>query len=173
MLRRCTLFIALFFIAQISGASLVVWLDNNPVGIAPAFFIEKIQHSIRALTIALPVLAATGLIATVVSAILERRERLRFNLLLAASLCALTGAVLTAVGNVPLNERILTWSSASPPANWPELVTSWRKFHLARTILTTSSLVLLILAALLRRETPESLSPELGVGARGAPSPGA
>jgi len=154
MLRRCALFTALFFIAQISGASLVVWLDNNPVGIAPAFFIEKIQHSIRALTIALPALAATGLMATVVSTFLERRERVRFNLLVAASLCALTGAVLTAVGNVPLNERILTWSSASPPANWPELVATWRQFHLARTLLTTGSLVLLILAVLCSERRP-------------------
>ncbi len=165
MLRGCTLFTALFFIALISGASLVVWLDNNPAGIAPAFFIEKIQHSIRALTIALPALAATGLIATVVSAVLERRERPRFYLLLAASVCAVTGAVLTAIGNVPLNESILTWSPASPPANWPEIVASWRQFHLARTLLTTASLVLLILAVLFRRETSESRSTELRVGA--------
>ena len=152
MARRFVLGVALFFIAQISGASIVVWLDNNPAGVLPSFFIQKIQHSIRILTVPLPALAVVGLSFTVASTIQARRERLRFYLLMAASACVIAGAVTTGLGNVPINEQILTWSSASPPSNWAEVIAEWRLLHLARTILTMTGLCFLLLAVLERRD---------------------
>lgn len=152
MARRVALFAALFFIAQISGASIAVWLDNNPAGLAPAFFIEKIQHSIRVLTFPLPVLAIAGVLSTVAATLLARRQHQRTSLLVAASVCVIAGFVSTAVGNVPLNQAILTWSSAAPPVNWMDVIEKWRWLHLLRTVLTMAGLCFLILAVQDRRE---------------------
>ncbi len=152
MARRVVLGAALFFIAQISGASIVVWLDNSPAGLPPAFFIEKIQHSIRSLTVALPALAVVGLLFTLTAAVQARRERRRFFLLLVASACVIAGAITTGLGNVPINEHILTWSSASPPAHVAEVIGKWRLYHLVRSVLTMAGLCFLILATLDRRD---------------------
>ena len=158
MARRFVLGVALFFMAQISGASIVVWLDNNPAGLSPGFFIEKIQHSIRVLTVPLPALAAVGLLFTLAATIQARRERLRFYLLIAASACVIAGAVSTGLGSVPINEQILTWSSASPPSNWAEVIEKWRLFHLVRTVLTMTGLCFLILAVLERSDAAAQLA---------------
>lgn len=152
MAQRFILGVALFFMAQISGASIVVWLDNDPAGLLPGFFIEKIQHSIRVLTVPLPALAAVGLLFTLAATIQARRDRRRFYLLVAASLCVIAGAASTALGNVPINEQILTWSSASPPSNWTEVIEQWRLFHFVRTVLTMTGLCFLLVAVLARQD---------------------
>ncbi len=152
MTRRLVPFAALFFVAQISGASLVVWLDNDPAGMSQGFFVEKIQHSIRSLTVLLPALAAVGLLFTIGYAVQSRHLRPRLVLLIVASACLLAGAASTALGNVPINASILTWNSASPPSNWTEIIQTWRMLHLVRTLLTMAGLCFLILAGLVRHD---------------------
>jgi len=51
-----------------------------------------------------------------------------------------TGLVLTAavalisgLRNVPMNQQVLSWDPASPPANWNRLRTSWGKWNTVRT----------------------------------------
>lgn len=91
-----------------------------------------------------------GLLFTLAATIQARRERRRFYLLVAASVCVFAGAVSTALGNVPINEQILTWSSASPPSNWTGVIEQWRLFHLVRTVLTMTGLCFLLVAVLER-----------------------
>ncbi len=146
------MFLALFFVALISGASFAVWLDNNAAGMSPAFYVEKMQHSIRVLTVPLPAVAMLGVFFTVVATFLARRDRVGFYLLIAASICVIAGALITVFGNVPINNQIVTWSINSPPSNWIELREQWWQFHAVRTILTMAGLSCIILAALVRRD---------------------
>ena len=152
MTRNVLLFLAVFFVALLSGASFAVGLDNNFAGMSPTFFVEKMQHSIRMLTVPLPAVAILGVFFTVASAIFARRDRLMFYSLTAASICVIAGAMITVFGNVPINNQIVTWSVNAPPSNWTELGEKWRLFHTIRTILTTAGLSFLILATLVRRD---------------------
>ena len=152
MIRGFVRFLALFFVALISGASLAVWLDNNSTGMSPAFFVEKMQHSIRVLTVPLPVMAILGLLFTVASTIYARRDRLSFYLLLAACICLIAGVLTTVLGNIPINKQILTWSINAPPSNWTDLREKWWLLHGVRTVLTMAGMTFLFSAVLFRRD---------------------
>lgn len=153
MVRNIFLFFALFFSALISGASFAVWLDSNSTGMSPAFFVEKMQHSIRVLTVPLPAVAILGVLFTIASTIFARRDRPGFYILIAASICFTAGALVTVFGNVPINNQIITWQINSPPSNLTEISEKWMELHILRTILTIAGLSFIIFATLVRRQT--------------------
>ena len=152
MTRDFVRFLALFFVALISGASLAVWLDSSFAGMSSTFFVEKMQHSIRVLTVPLPVIATLGLLFTGASTIYARHDRLSFYLLLAACACLIAGVLTTVFGNVPINKQILTWSINAPPSNWTDLSEKWWLLHTVRTVLTVSGMSFLFSALLVRRD---------------------
>ena len=151
MVRRLVLFGALFFVALVGGAAFTIWIDYDPAGMSPAFYTEKMQHAIRVFTVPLPAVVALGVLFTIVSTFLARRERPEFYLLLAASICILSVALITAFGNIPINNQIKMWNISSPPSNWQDLAQRWWQFQTVRTIAALSGLGLLIIAALTRR----------------------
>jgi uncharacterized membrane protein len=153
MARRIVLFLALFFVALTSGAAFAIWLETNPSGLSPIFYAEKMKHAIRVFTIPLNTVAILGVLFTVASTFLARRDRSSFYLLIAASICLIAGTLITAFGNVPIINQIMTWSSNSPPSNWMEVGEKWSRFQSVRTILQTAALVLVILSTLFRRDT--------------------
>jgi hypothetical protein len=116
--RKFVLFAALFSVALVTGAAFAIWFDYNPTGMSPAFYTEKMQHAIRVFTIPLPTVVMLGLFFTIVSTFLARRDRPDFYLLIVASICIIAAALITAFGNIPINNQIMTWSINSPPSNW-------------------------------------------------------
>jgi len=151
MPRRIILFAALFFVALVAGAAFSIWIDYNPAGMSPAFYVEKMQHAIRVFTVPLPTVVILGVFFTIASAFLARREQPDFYLLIAASVCVMAVALITAFGNIPINNQIKTWIINSPPPNWTELSQKWWWFQSLRTISAIGGLSFLILAALVRR----------------------
>jgi uncharacterized membrane protein len=150
--QRIVLFSALLFVALGAGAAFAVWLDYNPADMSPTFYVEKMQHAIRVFTVPLPTVVISGVFFTIVSTWLARRERLSLYLLLAASLCVIAVALITAFGNVPINNQIMTWSINSPPSNWTDLSEKWWRFQIERTIVQIIGLSFLILAALVHHD---------------------
>jgi len=151
MTRKLVLFGALFFVALVAGAAFAILIDYNPAGMSPAFYTEKMQHAIRVFTIPLPTVVILGMLFTIVSTILARRERLEFYLLIAASVCIIAVALITAFGNIPINNQIREWNVTSPPSNWRDLAQKWWWFQTVRTIAAIGGLSLLIIPALARR----------------------
>src|SRR2546423_11727881 len=118
MVRKSVLFAALFFVALVAGAAFAIWIDYNPAGMSPAFYTEKMQHAIRVFTVPLPTVVILGVFFTIVSTVLARRERPEFHLLIVASICIVAVALITAFGNIPINNQIKMWNVGSPPSNW-------------------------------------------------------
>lgn len=147
MARRIALFASLFFVGLTSGGAFVVYLVYNPASMAPAFYVETMQHAIRLLT-PLAVVLNLGLFCTTASAVLAHRNRLSFYLLIAASICLIAAVLVTVLGNWPINNQIITWDSNSPPSNWTELRDEWWRFHIARAVLVITGLSCVVLAAL-------------------------
>jgi uncharacterized membrane protein len=152
MARRIVLFLALFFVALTSGAAFAIWLDTNPSGVSPIFYAEKMQHAIRVFTVPLNTVAILGVILTIASTFLARRDRFTFYLLIAASICLIAASLITAFGNVPIINQIMTWSSNSPQSNWMSVGEKWSRFQTVRTILQTAALAFVILSTLLHRD---------------------
>ena|SRR5437879_4188839 len=151
MARRIVLFAALFFVALASGGAFVVYLAYNPAGMSAVFYIETMQHAIRVM-LPLAVVLNLGLLFTIVSAVLARRDRLSLYLLIAASICIIVAVLVTVFGNWPINNQIITWSINSPPSNWTELRDEWWRFHVARAVIGITGLSFLILSTLVRRD---------------------
>ena len=105
MTRGIVLFTALFFTALVAGGAFVIWIDYNPTGMSATFYVEKMQHAIRAFTTPLPTIVILSVLSTAASAFLARRERPGFYLPVAASLCTLAVALITAFGNIPINNQ--------------------------------------------------------------------
>ena len=152
MTRRIVLFGALLFAGLIAGGQYVVWWDYNPAGMSAAFYTEKMQHAIRVIGLPLfSVQIATALL-TMSSAFFARRDRPALYFLLAASVCCITGVLLTFFGNIPILNQIATWKIASPPTDWKEIAEKWWLIHTVRFSIQTIALCLLILTALDRRK---------------------
>jgi hypothetical protein len=152
MARKFVLFLALFFLALTSGAAFVIWLDFNPSGMSPIFYAEKWQHAIRIFTVPLNTVAILGVLFTIASTFLARRDHFSFYLLTAASICVIAATLITVFGNVPIINEIKTWNANSPPSNWVEVAEKWQRFQTVRTILQTAALAFVILSTLFRRD---------------------
>jgi len=152
MARRIVLFASLFFVALASGGAFVVYLAYNPANMSQAFYVETMQHAIHVM-LPLAVVLNLGLFFTIVSAVLARRDRLSFYLLIAASICIIAAVLVTIFGNWPINNQIITWAINSPPPDWTELRDEWWRFHVARAVMLIAALSFLRLRALLRRGT--------------------
>ena len=121
MVRTLVLFGALFFVALVAGAAFAIWIDYDPTGMSPAFYTEKMQHAIRVFTVPLPTVVMLGVLFTIGSTVLARRERPDLYLLIAASICIVAVALITAFGNIPINNQIRMWNVSAPPPNWRDL----------------------------------------------------
>jgi energy-coupling factor transporter transmembrane protein EcfT len=152
MIRRVVLFAALFFAALVAGAAFAIWIDYNPAGMSPAFYTEKMQHAIRVFTVPLPSVVILGVLFTIVSTFLARQERLNFCLLIGASVCIVAVALITAWGNIPINNQIKTWSINAPPPDWAELAHKWWWFQTLRMLSAIGGLSLLTVTALAHRK---------------------
>ena len=150
-MRNLALFAALFFTGLVAGTAFVIWVEYNPSGMTGSFYAGAMQHAILVFTTPLPIIVALSVVFTALSAFLGRRERSVFVLLLVASVCTLAVALITAFGNIPLNNQIKTWDVSSPPQNWPELATRWWQFQTARATAAIVGFSCLILTAIRSR----------------------
>lgn len=158
MARKLVLFASLFFVALASGGAFVVSLAYNPATMAPAFYVQSMQHAIRVM-LPLAVAMNLGLVFTAVSAMLARRDRGSLYLLGAASTFIVGAVLVTVFGNWPINEQIIKWDVASPPSNWMDLRDAWWRYHLARFGMGLAALTAAILAGLRSADTAKQGGP--------------
>lgn len=153
MAQKIVLFGSLFFIGLTAGAAYVVWFDYNPAGMSSTFYVQHMQHAIRALTIPLPTIVLLGLLFTAVAAFQARKEPAVFYLLVMATACVLMVGLITRFGNIPINNQILTWNIDAPPGGWSEVAEKWWRFQTARLVLQASALCLVSSAVLIRKSS--------------------
>ncbi len=71
--------------------------------------------------------------------------------LIAASICAIVFVgVITRAVNVPLNNLLMTWNAASPPANLKDLWAPWERIDAIRTVAAIGAFVMQTVALCLR-----------------------
>lgn len=134
MTRKLVIFAAVLFNGLVAGAAFAIWIDYNPSGMSPSFYTQKMQHAIQVFTIPLPTVVLLAVLFTILSTVLARHNRSELLLLGVASICIIAVAVITALGNIPINNQIKTWNVSSPPLNWSDLAQRWWHFQTGRTL---------------------------------------
>ena len=147
-------FMSLLLVGLVAGATLCVLLVERSLPDSASFYVLYKQRMIQALTIPLPLLAVLGLVAVLVDAYGLWREpsgsRLCLGLALGAVAMIATGGLLTKLGHFPINDQIMTWDPAAPPATWTAVQAKWAGLHLMRTLASTAAFALVIASNLLR-----------------------
>jgi uncharacterized membrane protein len=89
----------------------------------------------------MPVLMLGGVGASVTWTILlrSRWSTAEFWLVASAALAMVCAAVLTRAVNIPINNQLMTWSAAAPPADLAELWRPWETVHSIRTVLAVAA----------------------------------
>ena len=133
--------------ALVAGGMFVIWVGYDPATLSPSTYVEQQQNAIRALNELMPILGGATILLTLLAAGLQRNDRKAFVLLMVASAFLILSGLLTHFGNQPINDLVMTWEIARPPANWTELREQWWGFHRLRTFCGLIALVLITWAS--------------------------
>jgi uncharacterized membrane protein len=69
-----------------------------------------------------------------------------FWLVAGAALAMVCAAALTRAINIPINNKLMTWSIAAPPADLAELWAPWERVHSIRTVLAMAAFLCEVVA---------------------------
>lgn len=138
----CTGLAAGIFLGHRVGVSLAV------PQLTPSTFIQLQQIIHIHFARMMPILMVGAVGASIIWAIRLRAHwrASEFWLVSAASLGMVCAFVLTLAVNIPINERLMTWSIEAPPGNLRELWRPWERIHSIRTVLAIAAFAFQVLA---------------------------
>lgn len=144
MTKRLIRFFNVVMVALVAGSIFGIWLGYNPKDLSAPTFIEQQQSAITDLNTLMPVLGLITILLTFASAILHKKEKRVFAILLMAALCLIISGLTTRFGNQPINSIVMTWDMNTPPDNWMELRDQWWTFHKIRTFSALIAVCLIV-----------------------------
>ena len=144
MTKRLIRFFNVVMVALVAGSIFGIWLGYNPKDLSAPTFIEQQQSAITDLNTLMPILGLSTILLTFASAILHKKEKRVFAILLMAALCLIISGLTTRFGNQPINSIVMTWDMNTPPDNWMELRDQWWTYHKIRTFSSLIALGLIV-----------------------------
>ena len=144
MTKQIIRFFNVVMVALITGTIFGIWLGYNPKDLSAPTFIEQQQSAIVALNTLMPILGLITILLTLTSAILQRKEKRVFTILLIAAFFLILSGITTRFGNQPINSIVMTWDMNTPPNNWVELRDQWWTYHKIRTFTALIALCLIV-----------------------------
>ncbi len=144
MAKRLIRFFNVVMVSLVAGSIFGIWLGYNPKDLSAPTFIEQQQSAITDLNTLMPILGLITILLTFASAILHKKEKRVFAILLMAALCLIISGLTTRFGNQPINSIVMTWDMNTPPDNWMELRDQWWTYHKIRTFSALIALCLIV-----------------------------
>ena len=144
-------FVNLLLAALVAGILVAVWLLERALHeLSGATYTAVHQPMARTFGTAMPLLvipaAASGL---AVLLLLARAARTRAGAAVACGvLCSVVVALVSALGDVPINRAVLGWSIQAPPADWAQIRDRWVAWHGLRTACAIAALCCYLVGAL-------------------------
>jgi uncharacterized membrane protein len=135
-------FINILIAALLAGVSFGIWIGFNPMDLSPSTYLEQQQNMLAALKALMISLVVIATIITLVSAFLQKNNKPVFIALLIAAAFFIACILITRFENKPIDDMVMTWTSASLPANWTELRDQWWVWHIMRTLAELAALLL-------------------------------
>ena len=109
----------------IAGTIFGIWIGYNSQNLSSPTYIEHQQSVIKALNTLMPILGLITIVLTVISAFLQKDNKIIFISLLVATVLSIISGLVTRFGNQPTNGIIMSWNKADVPSNWTELRDKW------------------------------------------------
>jgi uncharacterized membrane protein len=144
--------------AILAGIMLALWAGHNPADLPYWVYLQRQQATIRTLNTPMPLLGAATILVTLVSAYLRRTQRMACGALVVAALLLVGAGLITRLANQPINAIVMTWLPSQPPADWEQLRDQWWRWHILRTLLGCTALVLLLAGNLSRPPAEKQVS---------------
>ena len=141
-------FINVILAALLAGVSFGIWMGFNPVNLSAATYIEQQQNTIRSLSTLMTSLVVIATVITVILAFLQRKNKVTFVTLLIAAIFYLACILISALGNRPIDDLVLSWSYQNFPTNWTAARDQWWSMHILRTISELIALFLVVGASI-------------------------
>ncbi|MEV4329473.1 DUF1772 domain-containing protein [Streptomyces sp. NPDC049597] len=113
---------------------------------------RRVNETVPRAVFLLVFVAIVALPAAALAVPVDGRTATERWLIVAGLVCAVLNHLVTAVGNIPLNNALAASENATPPVPDSRVRAAfearWNRLHLARTLLTLAAFVLLVCAAL-------------------------
>lgn len=148
MTLRVAHFVNLLLASLLTGNEVGTRVAIHPAleTLPPAGRVEAEQAVTRRLGRLMPALMTSTILSCLPVLALSRDRRSVATRLTLGGLACYAGMLLvTLLGNVPLNRRILEASPQSPPLDWAELRARWDRLHTVRVLLDITGWSLLAL----------------------------
>lgn len=135
-------FLNIILAGLLAGVSFGIWVGFNPAHLSPSTYIEQQQNTISSLSVLMTSLVVAASVITIISAFSQRNDKITFITLLLAALFFIACILISALGNRPIDNVVMTWTHNTLPTNWEILRDKWWSFHIMRTVAELAALVL-------------------------------
>lgn len=135
-------FINIIIAALLAGTSFGIWVGFNPMNYSPPTYIEQQQNMVLSLNTLMVALVIIATLVTVLSAYIQRKNKIVFITLIFAALCFASCIFISRFGNLPVQQQMLNWNADLIPNNWTMLRDKWWSFHIMRTVAELVALIL-------------------------------
>ena len=155
MTTKLAQFLGIMLYVLVAGVMWGTWLSlgRTMTRYDAATFLADGKHMIANLAVVMAVLMITACLMgfAMVALLLRSGSRLAAGLALAGLLLMVGVLVVTLAVEVPLDNRIKTWTLATLPADWQGLRERWAIFHTVRTFLSLAAVAAAVAATLVGR----------------------
>jgi uncharacterized membrane protein len=127
-------------------------------------FVAVGHEMIRNLGVPMAILLPLALLSALVTLVLLGREAraAAFWWLLAGFLLMVAALVITLAVEVPIDNKIETWTVATLPGDWRSIQSRWEMFHTIRTFLSIAAVVAATISAAVTARPKEPPTTEVG-----------
>jgi uncharacterized membrane protein len=160
LLLKPIVFVSVMLYILVAGVMWGTWLSlaRTMTDYDAATFLADGRHMIDNLAVVMAVLMVASVTAGAVTAILLfRLGSTTAGRLAGAALLMMIGVlIITLAVEVPIDNQIKTWTTATLPSDWQEIRARWSAFHTVRTFLSLGAVAAAVGGALTLRPVPRS-----------------
>jgi uncharacterized membrane protein len=158
--------ITIVLFALVMGVFWGTWfsLSRTMSQLSPETFLAVGHEMIRNLGGPMAVLLALSLLSALVTLALARQEghAAAFRWVAAGFLLMVAALVITLAVEVPIDNRIQTWTAATLPADWRSIQSRWELWHTVRTFASIAALAAVAIGAVVTGRPEEPQVREVG-----------
>jgi uncharacterized membrane protein len=143
--------VSIFLSALVTGVFWGPWLglSRSITTFSGDVFLAIGHRMIRNLAPVMPLLMPAAILSILPVLVISFHARPRtFDFTFAGFALFIVALLATLIIEVPIDNRIKTWTVATLPDNWQQLRDRWERFHVLRTVVSVVGLLLLLIGAI-------------------------
>ena len=166
MKTRVVHVITIVLFALVMGVFWGTWfsLSRTMSQLSPETFLAVGHEMIQNLGTPMAILLPFALLSAVITLVLARQEghAAAFRWVAAGFLLMVAALVITLAVEVPIDNRIETWTAATLPAVWRSIRSRWELWHTVRTFASIAALAAVAIGAVVTGRPEEPQVREVG-----------